>query len=425
MPLPPLGRQVFSYRVPAGEKVKLGQAADIPFGKRHVRGVVLRVKNRSSFQNLKYLTPIPSCLTPHQIKFAQWIAQTVHGGLGYTLRLFLPPPVKNIPIYKEGPVKKSSQKVIIVPEKILLKNRGSKIIFHAALPPKEVARIWHGVAQGNINTIVGTQKALFLPFQNLRSVTVEEPHWPTHKLWDQYPRLHSVDGARQLAKIHGAKLEFKSSFPANFSRPVVKIFREKTLVQDLQFWAKQGNEILILLNEKGKSEKNLRVAIRQQKLTSRVTIATTKIFTKPAKFDQVIWFFPEFTFTYPDFRSEENGLVLLTRLQKFLPVKKRLIIVTRDYGLSQKLKELNVKTWYDQILAERKRLFYPPFSSLILLSFSDHKQALSARQRFSLGQVEGPFNNNQLLLRGNLDALVPLYSDLTVTRVDLSPHKIL
>lgn len=422
VPLPAQGRQVFSYRVPRGVKITHGQAVSVPFGKRRVLGIVVDITAKSSLLNLKALAPLPFALTSHQIQFAQWIATTMRGGLGYTLRLFLPPLVKGVAPAKKKP---SSQKLVVVPEKILLKNHGRQPIFHAALPPREIARIWHGVAQNQIKTVVGTQKALFLPFQSLKSITVEEEHWPTHKLWDQYPRLHSVDGARELAKIHHAKLEFSGSFPANIPRPTVKMFREKTLVPDLRFWGKQSKKVLVLLNEKGKIEKSLRSTIRQQKLSSRLTIATTKIFSQPAKFDQVIWFFPEFTFTFPDYRSEENGLVLLTRLQKLLPAKKKILIVTRDYALAQKFKELSIKQWYDQILAERKRLAYPPFSSLILLSFADHQQAVSARQWFDKDQVQGPFNETNLLLRGPQADLTALYAHLPVDRVDLNPQQIL
>lgn len=421
-------------------RLRAGSIVRIPFGKRRVVGIILDLYSRVPTFPVKLLTPTNVTLTPHQIKFARWIAETMHGGLGYTLRLFLPPLVKTNFDFKK---KQYAQKLILVPERTFLRNRGTQTIFHATLPAREIARIWHSVARGHIRSVVGTQKALFLPFQNLQSIVVEEAQLPTHKLWDQYPRLDTRDGACELAAIHRAKLVFSASFPsaALHLKPEVHTFTGSdykhknslplSLIPRLREWAHAKQKILLLYNRTGETVKKLKYSLHRTlgKDYQHLTVATSSIFAEnPKSFKHIVWLAPELTFSFPDFRSVEEGLVMLTRLQQLLPPRERVVIATRDYALGDQLRHLNISKALQNIKAERERLFLPPFSTAVKLSAKDPvkiRQILRKRFVGTPNQVRGPFNKNDLLLLGHLPELTTAYSDLPLDRVDLSPKDIL
>ncbi|MEO1720636.1 MAG: DEAD/DEAH box helicase, partial [Pseudomonadota bacterium] len=48
--------------------------------------------------------------------------------------------------------------------------------WHSALPSVERGRIWRGVASGDVRCVVGARSALFLPYQDLGLIVVDEEH---------------------------------------------------------------------------------------------------------------------------------------------------------------------------------------------------------------------------------------------------------
>jgi len=82
-------------------------------------------------------------------------------------------------------IHKGLQSVILVPEKILTKQWIQELsndfgivpeIYHSSISKKEKYRIWLGVHLGKINVVIGTRSALFLPFQNLGLLIIDEEH---------------------------------------------------------------------------------------------------------------------------------------------------------------------------------------------------------------------------------------------------------
>ncbi|MEK7557237.1 MAG: hypothetical protein AAB538_04645, partial [Patescibacteria group bacterium] len=256
VPVPAGKRQEFTYRLAGNTAAQVGSAALIPFGRRRVLGIITGFLKTTAAMELKVAYPLSGLsLTPKQMKFADWMAKTMHGSFGYTLRLFLPPRVARPPAPAVFPAQKPKrarttdisvlahpvivaldgnaprrrtqlkeliqkvasqpgQVLVLVPEKSFLREWQEFPQLHAALPAKELSSLWHGAAAGSLQVIVGTQKALFLPFKNLRLIVVDEEQFPTHKLWDQYPRLDNRDGAAMLAKQHQAALLLSASFPS-------------------------------------------------------------------------------------------------------------------------------------------------------------------------------------------------------------------
>ncbi len=57
--------------------------------------------------------------------------------------------------------------------------------WHSAVPAKQRARIWRGVAEGDVRVVAGARSALFLPFADLGLIIVDEEHDPSFKQDDR------------------------------------------------------------------------------------------------------------------------------------------------------------------------------------------------------------------------------------------------
>lgn len=90
IPLPKGGHEAYTYHV-EDTQVQEGSVVRISFGKRKILGVVLQPSvRRPRYPTKPITTVLDIVLTPHQMQYAKWIARIAHGGLGFTLRLFIP-----------------------------------------------------------------------------------------------------------------------------------------------------------------------------------------------------------------------------------------------------------------------------------------------------------------------------------------------
>ena len=73
--------------------------------------------------------------------------------------------------------------------------------WNSSLTPKKRAIIWHGILNGNINVVVGARSALFLPFQRLKLIVIDEEHDNSFKQEEG-----TIYNARDMAIVR-AKIE--------------------------------------------------------------------------------------------------------------------------------------------------------------------------------------------------------------------------
>lgn len=375
--------------------------------------------------------------------------------------------------------KQKQQALILVPEKHMLDAyKDAGIIFHAGLKQSEKKAIWAGVASGEIQTVIGTQKSLFLPYKSLKTIIIDEEQYESYKLWDQYPRLHTVRGAEQLAKIHNSHIVYASSYPSialrhaiqtgtctlldnhpvTLSPKIVQFGFEdrkwKRAVPDeashtIRTWARKGLHVLVLYNKK--DSVNVRDAITRRlgkQVIKNIHIGTTALLGGQISVntDRVVWLFPEFTMRTYDYRASERARMLAARLQAITPTFS-LLIATRYMDVAKATFESSEDAWAATIFEERSRLHLPPFSDLVRLTVSDkddkksRQRAIAVREildkaikKISECKVFGPFQEYKakqkkkheyhLLLAGPLDVLVDIYKDVPVDSADVDPHRI-
>ncbi len=86
-------------------------------------------------------------------------------------------------------------------------------VYHSKLNNNERVELWNAVLAGK-PVAMGARSALFLPFQNLQLIIVDEEHDPSFKQNDPAPRYNGRDVAIYLAQLHGAKVLLGTATPA-------------------------------------------------------------------------------------------------------------------------------------------------------------------------------------------------------------------
>ncbi len=90
-------------------------------------------------------------------------------------------------------------------------------VYHSKFNQNERVEIWNHVLhndQERFRIILGARSAVFLPFQELGLIIVDEEHESTFKQYDPSPRYNARDAAIVLAHLHHAKVLLGSATPA-------------------------------------------------------------------------------------------------------------------------------------------------------------------------------------------------------------------
>ncbi|WP_031427994.1 primosomal protein N' [Flavimarina sp. Hel_I_48] len=89
-------------------------------------------------------------------------------------------------------------------------------VYHSKYTVHERVEVWNNVLhnQQKAQLILGARSAVFLPFQDLGLVIVDEEHEPSYKQFDPAPRYQARDAAIVLANNQRAKVLLGSATPA-------------------------------------------------------------------------------------------------------------------------------------------------------------------------------------------------------------------
>ncbi|GHT63432.1 primosomal protein N' [Bacteroidia bacterium] len=98
----------------------------------------------------------------------------------------------------------------------LKKFYGDKLgVYHSKVNENERIEIWNNLLTDSAYPIIlGVRSSIFLPFQNLGLIIVDEEHEPSYKQQDPAPRYNARNAAIVLAKMHGAKVVLGSATPS-------------------------------------------------------------------------------------------------------------------------------------------------------------------------------------------------------------------
>jgi len=89
--------------------------------------------------------------------------------------------------------------------------------WHSGVSARKRARLWTGVALGEVKVVAGARSALFLPFTDLATIIVDEEHEAAYKQEDGVP-YHARDMAVVRGQIENSSVILASATPSIESR---------------------------------------------------------------------------------------------------------------------------------------------------------------------------------------------------------------
>jgi primosomal protein N' (replication factor Y) (superfamily II helicase) len=92
---------------------------------------------------------------------------------------------------------------------------GSELgVYHSKFSDNERVEVWNGVLTGKFRFVIGVRSSVFLPFDNLGLIIIDEEHDSSYKQHEPSPRYHARDVAMVMAQQHHAKVVLGSATPS-------------------------------------------------------------------------------------------------------------------------------------------------------------------------------------------------------------------
>ncbi|MCK6618130.1 MAG: primosomal protein N' [Cyclobacteriaceae bacterium] len=87
-------------------------------------------------------------------------------------------------------------------------------VYHSRFSDNERVEVWQGILSGRFKFVVGVRSSVFLPFDNLGLIIVDEEHDTSYKQQEPAPRYHARDVALMMGQLHHAHVLLGSATPS-------------------------------------------------------------------------------------------------------------------------------------------------------------------------------------------------------------------
>ena len=91
---------------------------------------------------------------------------------------------------------------------------GKMAVYHSKFSDNERVETFREVGSGKFQLIIGVRSSVFLPFQDLGLIIVDEEHDASYKQYEPAPRYNARDTAIMLGVIHHAKVVLGTATPS-------------------------------------------------------------------------------------------------------------------------------------------------------------------------------------------------------------------
>ncbi len=189
-------------------------------------------------------------------------------------------------------IAKGKQVLYLVPEIALttqLINRiravfGNSVgIYHSKFSENERVEIWNSILHEgdqkldakHFNIVLGTRSALFLPFNNLGLIIIDEEHDNSYKQQDPAPRYHARDAAMYLANLHKAKVLLGTATPS-FETYYNALHNKFGLVRIAQRFGNAALPDTVVCDLKKENQQHQNKGIFSHQLVTAITQALAK-----------------------------------------------------------------------------------------------------------------------------------------------------
>jgi primosomal protein N' (replication factor Y) len=156
-------------------------------------------------------------------------------------------------------------------------------IYHSKFSENERVEIWnsilhegdHKLDAKHFNIVLGTRSALFLPFNNLGLIIIDEEHDNSYKQQDPAPRYHARDAAMYLANLHKAKVLLGTATPS-FESYYNALHQKFGLVRIAERFGKASLPDTVVCDLKKETQQQQNKGIFSHQLVSAITQALAK-----------------------------------------------------------------------------------------------------------------------------------------------------
>lgn len=134
-------------------------------------------------------------------------------------------------------------------------------VYHSRMSNPERVEIWQSVLDGKA-IVMGARSGLFLPYENLKLIIVDEEHDTSYKQVDPAPRYHARDLAVYLSHLYGAKVILGTATPSVESYANAKSGKYQLVKMPERFGGLELPEVTIV---------DIRDELKKQKMQSHFT----------------------------------------------------------------------------------------------------------------------------------------------------------
>ena len=298
----------FTYETSNLELI-IGDYVNVPFGKKTMTGVIwdhFEEKKYKNFQIKKVLKKLDiQSMNENTIKFFNWFSEynIVPRGMSLKLHLLSGEAIENFKDkdYEEYQILKKTSRISLSDEqsnnlKEILKNDKKfkkkfenffgypAAIWHSGITKKKKKIIWSGISSNKIKAVIGARSALFLPFNNLGLIVVDEEHDQSYKqnegviynardmaisrasfenipinLVTAVPSIETYENikkqkfsySRLLKRFKDAKLPNHEMIDLNKFKLYKNSWISPKTIEKVNFHLSKGDQVLFFLNRRG------------------------------------------------------------------------------------------------------------------------------------------------------------------------------
>lgn len=376
-------KKLFTYQIPVdlATRIAPGVQVTIPFGKRTAEGYVWKVGPKApSFPTKPIQSVKKRVFSDKQVLLAHWMA-------GY----YLASPLECLKCQLIG---KGERAFGANPEKtttLILVPYASQVKIRALTSP---------------TALVGSRSAVFSQLPHLKKIVIEEPENWNYKD-ERSPYYHAKDIAKKRAELEGLELELRYQIPlvGDFKNDgatipeikpvkVVDLGQEKSagnftfISQPLEKLISARRNTIVYTNSK-----ELREGVDQEisKMggdRNTVEIFGPELFSIVGKeTDYVVWADTDTLLNLPDFRAHEKLVWTIAKLGQI--AKKTLYLQTASpqHPLLIDLANGTLKNFYRRELKNRQELSFPPFCTLVKLTYTSQSSVKTNLEAEKLSEV--------------------------------------
>lgn len=156
-------------------------------------------------------------------------------------------------------------------------------IYHSKFSENERVEIWDSIIKADsdklnakhFTIVLGTRSALFLPFDNLGLIIVDEEHDNSYKQQDPAPRYHARDAAMYLAGLHHAKVLLGTATPS-FETYYNALHQKYGLVKLKERYGEASMPAMVVCDMKKEVQQNHNKSIFSNQLVMAITESLNK-----------------------------------------------------------------------------------------------------------------------------------------------------